>query len=130
MDEECMIISPPKRRKQDSKEKQKKRISNEEVVILSVNRVEPAVQVLGSRTIRKPRIPVQISSDVTVTNYSTISSMPSSSLSSSGTKAIRTKTPEPAEPLEPAMIKCTVCLELASEKTSLCATKCGHVLFR
>jgi hypothetical protein len=33
--------------------------------------------------------------------------------------------PEP--PLQPAMLKCTVCLELASETTQLCSTVCGHI---
>ena len=30
-------------------------------------------------------------------------------------------------PMQPAMLKCTICLDLASETTSLCSTVCGHI---
>jgi hypothetical protein len=34
---------------------------------------------------------------------------------------------EPEPKMEPAMLKCAVCLELASEYTKLCSTTCGHI---
>ncbi len=121
-----MIISPPKR-KRDEKEKKNRRISNDDVVILSVQQVEhhsPGVEVLGSRTIRKPRRITPTSTVILPDLY-----LPRPSTQKEARIPIRTKTPPPPEPVEPAMIKCTVCLELASETTSLCATKCGHVLY-
>lgn len=30
-------------------------------------------------------------------------------------------------PITPAMLKCTICMELASPQTPLCATQCGHM---
>lgn len=96
--EECMILEVREIRNPN-------RVVNNDIEILQVNET-PSVQVL--RTVS--------THTRTLSKYPSASPVPTSSI------------PRADPPvMKPAMLKCSVCLEVASETTLLSSTTCGHI---
>jgi hypothetical protein len=101
------------------KRQKRNRLSSDGIEIIEEIRrptkPDTGVELVCVRTVRRPRplLHMQHFIPPTITK-------PSHSL-------IKLPPAPPEPPLQPAMLKCTVCLELASETTQLCSTVCGHI---